>query len=95
MTVPEEPDPGAGAPAQVSLERKEEERKTRENGQRGKDKTRSELARVRPGYQQENKAADCYQRGDMYLIYRKGKGTFPKVNPPMLYGVEAPLNGVS
>ena len=66
ISVSEEPHPGAGAPAPVSPERKEEERQT--GGEGGEDKTRSELARVGPGYQQENKAADCYQRGEISHI---------------------------
>ena len=61
--VLEESESAAGAPAEVSPERKEEERETGRQG--GEDQTRSELAGVRAGCQQENKAADCRQRGLM------------------------------
>ena len=91
ISVSEEPDPGAGAPATVSPEGKEEERQTGREG--GEDKTRSELARARPGYQEENKAADCYQRGEishigkendvkqsMFILGRGGPHTATKIN---------------
>ena len=66
MIVLEEPHPGAGAPAEVSPEREEEERETSSQGR--KDQTRSQLAGARAGYQQENKAADSYQRGHILWL---------------------------